>query len=157
MAGGESIRGAEDFLKLSKALKAAGQKELRNELHKAMKATAKPLLPKVRQSARDSLPKRGGLNERIAKKPYRTQVRTGAATAGVRIVGAKVDPRINQGRLVHPIFGRKGKPKPGQANTAIQAVKPGYFDEPLKESGPAVREDLIKALETFAATLIKEV
>jgi hypothetical protein len=44
----------------------------------------------------------------MAKKPYPVQTRTGAKTAGVRIVGTKVDPRINNlGRIQHPVFGRK--------------------------------------------------
>src|SRR5438874_2724411 len=104
----QSMRGAENFLKLSKALKAAGQTELRKELNKTMRDAAKPLIPKVQQAARDKLPKKNGLNERMARKSYRVQVRTGAQAAGVRIVGTKLDPRINnEGRIFHPVFGRK--------------------------------------------------
>jgi hypothetical protein len=146
-SGGSGVGGAEDFLRLSKALKAAGQTELRKELNKAMRNAAKPLLPKVRQAARDTLPKKNKLNERIAKKPFRVQTRTGANTAGVRIVGSKVDPRINEGRVYHPVFGRT----PG----VVQRVTPGYFDKTLTEHGPQVRDDLAKALDDFAETLIQ--
>lgn len=147
--GGVGVQGAEDFLRLSKALKAAGQSGLRKELNKAMRDAAKPLLPKVRAAAASTLPHRGGLAQRISKKPFRVQTRTGAQTAGVRIVGTKVDPRIDQGRVYHPVFGRK----PG----VVQSVTPGYFSKTLEESGPEVRNDLTQALEDFAGRLIKEV
>ena len=147
--GGTGVQGAEDFLRLSRALKAAGQTELRKQLNKTMRDAAKPLLPKVKAAAEANLPKKGGLNTRIAKKPFRVQTRTGASTAGVRIVGTKVDPRIDQGRVYHPVFGRS----PG----VVQQVKPGYFSETLAAEGPAVRDDLAQALEDFAGTLLREV
>jgi hypothetical protein len=140
-----STRGGDAFLRLSKRMKAAGQTELRKELHRAMRNAAKPLIPQVREAARGSLPKRGGLNERIARKPYRAQVRTGAKTAGVRIAGSKVDPRINQGRVWHPVFGRR-LPIPPQQVPAAR----GYFDDTLRGSGPAVRNELRRTLVSFA-------
>ena len=150
------VKGADDFLKLSKALKAAGQTELRKELHKAVRDAAKPLLPKVREAARRDLPKKGGLNERIAKKPYRAQARTGAQTAGVRIVGTKVDPRINQGRVAHPVFGRKGKPKNGGRNTVVQQVPQakGYFDQTLEHAGPEVQAALLALMQQWTRDLL---
>lgn len=144
------MNGADEFLALSKMLKAAGQADLRRELHKVVPAAARPLIPKVRQAARQSLPKRGGLNERIAKKPLRAQARTGVKTAGVRIVGTKVDPRINQGRVFHPVFGRK----PGVTQQVPAAE--GYFTDTLKESAPQVRAAVQKALEDFTDRMVRE-
>jgi hypothetical protein len=149
-SGGVAVKGAEDFLALSKHLKAAGQTELRKELNKAMRDAAKPLIPKVRDAARKNLPKHGGLNERIARKPLRVQTRTGATTAGVRIVGAKVDPRINEGRVYHPVFGRK----PGVVQRVRKAE--GYFDKTLAKAGPDIREDLAKALSDFTKRVLRE-
>jgi hypothetical protein len=144
------IKGTNDFLALSKALKDAGETGLRRELHAAMRQAAKPLLPKVKDAARASLPKRGGLNARIAKAPLRTQVRTGAKTAGVRIVGTKVDPRINTGRVYHPVFGRK----PGVVQQVPAAA--GYFDKTLSEGGPAVRAVLLQTLADFTDRIVRE-
>ena len=144
-----AIKGANDFLALSKKLKAAGETGLRRELNKGLQRAAKPLIPKVREAARRELPKAGGLNERIAKKPYRVQVRTGAKTAGVRVVGTKVDPRINAaGRVAHPVFGR---PK----STVVQIVPEakGYFTDTITESGPDIRAAVIGALSEFTKTL----
>jgi hypothetical protein len=145
-----SRNGANDFLALSKRLKAAGEKELRNELNKVMRSAAKPLIPKVREAARASLPKHGGLNERIAKKPFRAQTRTGAATAGVRIVGTKVDPRINdEGRVFHPVFGHK----PGVVQNVPDAK--GYFDETLSKEGPGITRDVVSALNDFRNSITR--
>lgn len=146
----KSIKGADDFLALSKRLKAAGQTELRKELHKTMRDAAKPLIPLVREAARRDLPKAGGLNERIARKPYRAQVRTGAKTAGVRIVGTKVDPRINQGRIAHPVFGRPH-------STVVQQVPEaaGYFDETLRDQGPEIRDEMREMLAAWLDRLAR--
>lgn len=147
-----SVRGTNDFLALSQALKRAGETQLRKELHKAVQAAAKPLIPKVREAAEANLPKQGGLNRRIAKKPYRVQARTGANTAGVRIVGTKVDPRINaQGRVAHPVFGRRN-------STVVQSVPEarGYFDETLSKGAVPTREAVVRALSDFADRIVRE-
>jgi hypothetical protein len=145
-----AARGARDYLAVSKALKAAGRSDLRKEFNKTIRTAAKPLIPKVRQSAREKGPKQGGLNERLAKNPYRVQTRTGANTAGVRIVGTKVDPRINDlGRIQHPVYGHK--PVVVQYDPKLK----GYFDEPLKESGPAIQADVVRAMEGFTRKLLR--
>lgn len=139
--GVQSMKGANDFLALSKRLKAAGEKGLRNELNKAMRDAAKPLIPKVRAAAAAQLPQSGGLAQRIAKKPFRAQTRTGAKTAGVRIVGTKVDPRIDEGRVFHPVFGHK----PG----VVQSVRGGYFSDTLQRENAAIRAEVLRALSDF--------
>jgi hypothetical protein len=133
MAGFDvSTRGARDFLTVSKHLKAAGETGCASSSTRRSPLAAKPLIPLVREAARRDLPKKGGLNERIAAKPYRVQARTGVNTAGVRIVGSKVDPRINdQGRIAHPVFGHK--PNVVQYDPAAK----GYFDQTLERAAPA--------------------
>jgi len=151
------IRGADEFLRLSKRLKEAGETELRKELHKAVRVAAKPLIPAVRAAGREAFPQRGGLARRMGKKPYRSQARTGARTAGVRIVGTQVDPRMNaEGRIWHPVFGRTGKPKSGGRNSVVQdvpAVK-GYFDKTLTDAAPEVRAELIRVVASFADRIV---
>lgn len=143
-----SSRGADAFLELSKRMKAAGQGQLRKELHKAVRDAAKPLLPKVREAARQEFPQRGGLAERVARKPYRTQARTGTTTAGVRITAAKMDPRLDQGRVVHPVFGRPGSKVVQQIPGAR-----GYFTETLKNEAPSIQGDIVRVLEDFTRRL----
>jgi len=149
--GGSSrrTRGADAFLKLSKQLKEAGETELRKELHKAVRQTAKPLLPKVKASARENLPTRGGMNVHYSRKPIRAQARTGAKTAGVRVVMPKTDPRVDaEGRIYHPVFGRKGK---GVVQT-VESAK-GFFSGAITDDAPQIRENLIAVLEDYAKRL----
>jgi hypothetical protein len=151
-------RGADDLLAISRRLKAAGEKELRKEFHKGLQTAAKPLIPKVREAARRDLPKHGGLNERIARKPMRAQVRTGAKTAGVRIVGTKVDPRINQGRVYHPVFGRQGRAVNGGKNSVVQTVESakGYFDETLTSNGSAIQDEVTAVMRDWTLRILRE-
>ena len=146
------VRGAEDFLKLSKALKHAGRTELRKELTSSLKRTAKPLIGKTRDEARRRLPQKGGLAKRVAKTPQRIQVRTGAKTAGVRVVVGKSNSGArgaNKGVVRHPVFGNRQV-------WVNQSVPPGWFDEPLRKSAPEVRRGLEKAIESIADKVARE-
>lgn len=144
------VRGTEQFIRLSKALKAAGETELRKELNKGMKRAAKPLIPKARAEARKRLPKRGGLADQIAKEPARVQVRTGK-NPGVRLVigkkrgGARA---ANKGLIRHPIFGTD--------RWVEQPVPPGWFDLPMQKAGPSIRDDVHQAMEDVAEKVARK-
>lgn len=144
--------GASDFVRLSKAMKAAGQGELRKELHKALRTSAKPLLPRVRQAARDRFPRKGGLNERVARRPLRIAVRTGQQTGGVSVQAPKTDPRLNAGRVWHPVYGQR---KPGVVQHVPGAV--GFFDDPLRDAAPEIRGDLQAVLRDYKRRLAAEI
>lgn len=152
------VKGAEDFLRLSKALKAAGRKQLRKDLNKGLRDAAKPLIAQTRASARDRLPKAGGLNDLVAKTPQRVQIRTGA-TAGVRIVvvqsrsGAR---RANRGILRHPVFADPNKPR-DEWTWVDQKVNSEWFDGPLREGAPLVIPRLTAAMQTVADRVVREV
>lgn len=150
MADGISTRGARDFLAVSKYLKNAGEGGLRKEFHKTVRDAAKDLPKKVKEAARQRGPKKGGLNQALAKKPVRVQTRTGAKTAGVRVVGTKVDPRINDlGRIQHPTFGHK--PTQVQYDPALK----GYFDDTMTKEGPAATANVSRAMEEWTRRLLR--
>lgn len=145
------VRGAEDFLKLSKALKAAGRTELRRELNKRMRRAARPLIPLARDEARRVLPHAGGLAEQVAHAPMRVQVRTGTQTAGVRIVvgrdrsGARA---ANQGVIRHPVFGNRER-------WVDQAVPPHWFDGAMARNAPHVRPEILRAVESVMQEIVR--
>ena len=146
------LLGADQFLALSKALKHAGRTELRKELNTGMRRAAKPLIPKTRAEALKRLPQRGGLAKQVAKEPQRVQVRTGARTAGVRIVVGKKSGGArgaNRGVVRHPVFGNRER-------WVDQKVPAGWFDEPLQDSAPAVRPELEKAIQRVADQVVRE-
>jgi hypothetical protein len=157
----QSDAGARAFYELSKRLKevgGTGKGSLRNEMQKALKRAAKPLPQAVKAAAREQLPKGGGLNDRVAKRTPTVSTRTGATTAGVRIQDKKTDPRMSdQGRIPHPVFGRRGKAKNGGRNFVIQVAPKvqGYFDETLREKAPDVRQAVVDVLADYAKQIAR--
>lgn len=152
MADDFEIRGADQFLRLSKALKDAGRTEMRKELNAGLRKAAKPLIAKTRAEALRRLPQGGGLAGQVAKEPQRVQVRTGAKTAGVRVVvgnkggGARA---ANKGVIRHPVFGNRGV-------WVNQSVPAGWFDEPIKAEVPAIRRELEQVLIGIADQVVRE-
>lgn len=145
------VRGADEFLKLSKALKQAGKTELRKQLNKGMKDAAKPLIPLTRQAARDRLPRRGGLAAQVARTPQRVQVRTGAATAGVRLVVGKTGSGArgaDQGVIRHPTFGHRDR-------WVSQKVDAGWFTETILHNKHRVLPEVKKAMERVVAEVVR--
>lgn len=152
MADDFEVRGADQFLALSKALKHAGRTELRKGLNKGVKQAAKPLIPKARAQAIARLPQGGGLARQVSKEPMRIQTRTGQFTAGVRVVVGKKQggaQMANRGFIRHPVFGNR-------ENWVGQEVRPGWFDDTMKASTPDVRRELMDAMEAIAQQVVRE-
>jgi hypothetical protein len=143
------VRGAEDFLKLSKALKAAGRGDLRKALNKGIRDATKPLVKRTR-AATDRLPSSGGLAARVRAAPQRVQTRTGS-DPGVRITAGKPGTGAygaDTGTVRHPVFG-------GSAFVS-QAVPPGWFSETLAGSADEVLPEIEKAMQTVVERIVKE-
>lgn len=143
------IRGADEFLRLSKALKAAGRTELRKELNKRIKAAAKPSIKAVKDAARSGLPQRGGAGVHFARKTATAVTRTGN-DPGVRVRFAKADERLDtQGRLTHPVFGRRP--------SVVQQIRPGILSAGFQESAPKVRSDIEAAIQSVVDDIVRGV
>lgn len=54
--------------------------------------------------------------------------------------------RMNDGRLRHPLFGRRGHWYP-------QAVTPGWWDKAMAKGEEGVRRELTKAIDEVARSL----
>lgn len=142
------IKGADQLARLSKQLRDAGAKDLQRELAQGINRALKPMKEDIRQSALDSLPKRGGFAAAIAGSKLRTRRRTGRV-AGVRVVAE------NRFSLYHPDRGEvrhrvKGKPA---AQWPVQRIQPGWWTRPTEGSAPAVRKELLAALDAVAKKL----
>lgn len=149
------VEGADKFLAVSKALKAAGQTELRKELNKNIRDEIKPLIGKTRAAARRDLPKAGGLADIVAKAPQRVQVRTGEKTAGARLVvgkrrgsGARA---ANVGKIKHPVFGNRNR----WVEQKIDSE--GWFDKTLEAEAPAILPAVERAIESVAEKIARSV
>jgi len=140
MAGAEALRD------VAKDVRRVGDKSIRRELNRALRAATKPAIAETRQYARENLPKRGHLNERVARSKFRTKIRTGA-NPSVRVTATGMDARLDtQGRDRHPVFGNRKV-------WVQQKVKPGWFDVPMRRGARHVREELVDSIDRIANEL----
>lgn len=141
-----------NFQRASKALKAAGDKQLRRELHKGVKKAARPLIGQAKAAARQQLPKAGGLNKRVAGSPMRTKVSTGRNRYGVRIEVVGVRGRAarasNRGMIRHPVYGNRER-------WVNQRVPKGWFDSTMRASAPAVRKEVQAAIDRTLREIVR--
>lgn len=131
------VRGAEQLLALSRALKEAGDKDLQRELSKGLNRAVKPLKAKIRESAL-TLPKRGGLAAQVAAVKLST--RRPNAKKGLRVIGTGRFSlyHIDQGIIRHG----KGHQE--------QATAPGWWTKPTEALAPTVRAEVEAAMDAVA-------
>lgn len=144
------LRGADDFLKLSKALKNAGQKDLRRELHKGLQDAAREIIPLARAAAREELPQTGGMNEAVAKARMRVKVSTGR-DPGVSIVAGRPGSGARGaefGRIRHPVFGNRDV-------WVSQSVPAHWLTGTISRSRHLVIPKLEAALERVARKVVE--
>lgn len=146
------VTGAAQLANLSKALKAAGQGQLRRELLRGIRQATAPAKSTIPQSARDKLPRRGGLNEYIAtglKVTSRSSL--SGAEARVRIV-ATDPPRhdiqaLDRGVVRYPVFGNRQVWR-------SHPVEPGFFTDPCVALAPGARQQIAAARDRVLRSLI---
>lgn len=95
---------------LAKRLKEAGLIGIRKQMLADLRKAAAPMRRDLKNQALEDLPKGGGMNQFVARKPIRTSVRTGIRTAGVSLrysgPGRYSD---NSGGWRHPVFGHRDR------------------------------------------------
>ena len=140
------LRGAEQLVALAKRLKAA-PKELRSELYRGINRAAKPLKNDVKASARKRLPRKGGLNKKIAGTKIATKRRVSGDSAGVRLVGTSGYDigSINRGRIRHLTYGHKP--------WVNQVVPKGFWTDPLVAGAPKVQAEVQDVMDTITKQL----
>lgn len=139
------IRGAEQLAALSKKLKAAGNRELQQELSHGILQAVKPVITAARESARSTLPRRGGLAARVANSSIRTMSPGGARFSGVRLQAKNQYSlgRLDRGINRHPVYGNRRV-------WVTQKVTPGWWTKPTKEAAPQARAQVEQAMQRVA-------
>jgi hypothetical protein len=143
--------GAEQFAALSRRLKEAGETGLQRELRKALTEAAKPITQEIRDAAnlRRYMPNRYA--DTLAADITVSTVQRGSIRApGVRIAArGRVKKRkvvqLNEGILVHPVFGDREDWK-----FQLRGMRSGFFDDPCNRSGPQVRDKILAAMHETA-------
>lgn len=115
MADDVDIRGLDDLVRVTKALKAAGDegKGLRKELYKGLNRATGPARKDLNASVPPTFPEGGGLAALMAERArFNVSTRTGLRTTGVRLVARGKGRRTLQtasqrGTIRHPVFGNR--------------------------------------------------
>lgn len=143
------IRASRDLLALAQRLKEA-DRPLRNELLRRVRTAGQAAIPDVRKSALETLPRRGGLAERVAGQVYRVQASYAGAGTRVRIAGQgmKELDDIDAGRLRHPVWGNR-------TVWRQQSVKPGFFSETIRRRTPKIRTEIERGMAEVAHMIEK--
>ena len=87
-------------------LRAAGERNIRLAMVRNLRAAAQPIIPLLQESARDSLPKAGGLNEAVAAQKPKVVIRTTGRSAGVSIRSKVRGNYTDTGQWRHPVFSK---------------------------------------------------
>jgi hypothetical protein len=141
------IDGVEKLAVVARRLRETGDKGLRAEMYRGLRRASKPLIADTREYARKTLPKRGGLAERVARSKFKVSVRGAGRNPGVRITATGLDTRLDtQGRDRHPVFGNREV-------WVQQKVKPHWFEIPMRAGAPKVRRELDQVVTDVARKL----
>lgn len=157
MSGDFEVTGAGDFLRLSKALKAAGHGELRKALHKGLRDVVNDVKPQAATALADALPRRLRGKGQAVKQAV--QVKTGR-DAGVSVavrygkagrgIGAANAQSINRdGKFRHRVFGSDRWVSQGTGGA-------GWFDKTYTNAAPEMRRALEKVLQDVADEIVRK-
>jgi len=138
---------------LARALKNAEEKVLLRELRKGVRTPLLALLPKIEESARQKIPKRGGFQAKfIPSLRLRVQQRNTGRYPGVRLVAnypGRIS-RIDQGFLRHPIFPDTETKTRDEWDWLSQKIPAGFFTDPIKADLAEVRASVEDAMDRVA-------
>jgi hypothetical protein len=101
------VNGEKQLAELGARLQGAGAVGIRTAVRAQIRLAAKPLIPIIQRSARESLPKAGRMNEFVAKRRPRTSVKLGPRVQSVRITYKGKGAPSDVGPWRHPVFGNR--------------------------------------------------
>jgi hypothetical protein len=140
VAGDFTIRGADEFKKLSADLKAAGRKDLRSELFKGINRAAKPLRAAAKDGAAKGLPQRGGLAASVSKGLRITVSKTTGRNPGIRLKGVRGNYGLTE-MDDGTIYSRR------------QQITPKWWTDALEAEAPAVVTEIERAVDDIRRQL----
>jgi hypothetical protein len=141
----ERANGANEIRRVAEACRRLGtDRTIVNQMSREIRKQAGPVVRQaVRENARALLPKRGGLNEWVARASIRIAVLRGADTAGVTVrVGrnsqtGRADLKgLDAGTVRHPTFGNRKR-------WATTSVSEGVISDAITEEGADVVEQAV--------------
>ena len=136
--------------RIAAELRVAGERDIRLELVRTLRAEAQPLKSAVQDAALSKLPRSGGLAAREAAA-VQVQVLTSARNAGVRLRNRRIGAfQTDKGYVRHPMFGRRDR---GQWVTQEIRGSDGWWSVTLAKKTPAVSAALNATINRISAKI----
>lgn len=132
-------------------LKAAGAVGVRASMIKQLRAAARPVAEDIQDSARESLPKRGGMNVYIANRKPTIAVRATGRRAGVSIKYSGPGRFSNQSGWRHPVFGHRDRK---WAETTVPAAE-GWWERGGRRGTLAAQVEMRAVLTEVGAEIMR--
>lgn len=132
-------------------LKVAGARGVRTAMIRQLRAAAKPVAEDIQDSARESLPRRGGMNEYVAARKPKVSVRTTGRQAGVSIKYSGPGRYSDQSGWRHPVFGHKDRK---WAETTVPSAE-GWWERGGRKGTPAARIAMRAVLDEVAVEIMR--
>lgn len=132
-------------------LKAAGAVGVKTSMTRRLRAAAGPVPDIMSRSAQASLPRRGGLNEVVAGRKPKIQVRTTGRNAGVIVRYSGPGRYTDQASWRHPVFGHKDR------KWAVTSYAPAgeWWERGQDEARPLVMAEMRGVLDDVAAEIMR--
>lgn len=132
-------------------LRAAGATGVKTSMVRQLRAAAKPVAADIQDSAREALPKKGGINELVANRKPTISVRTTGRLAGVTIKYSGPGRYSNQSGWRHPVFGHRGRK---WATTTVPAAE-GWWERGGEKGTPEAQVAMRGVLDEVAAEIMR--
>jgi hypothetical protein len=141
------ITGGEDFARVAKRLKDAGDRELTRELNKAVREAMAPARRAMEQSLDQNLPHRGGFDRKLRGE---VKFRIVRRANGLRLTTShRYQLRlIDQGRVRHPLFADRG-------HWYTTTIEPGVLTKPFEENADQARQKIGEATDRVARKIAR--
>ncbi len=152
------VEGADKLREIARALRQLADKELNKDFYKRLNKLVKPLKKSVMDDLKSFLPNRYA-EELSRDLKVTTQRRTSRTRPGITMVakarsrsrgGVRDIASLNRGRLRHPLFGNRGW-------WYDQPVKPGFFDEPIREDQQMIAGQIEELLDEVAVEITRKI
>lgn len=146
------LRGTEQLITLTRRLKEASDRGLQKEFRKGIANALKPLRTKLPISAREVLPHRGGLNQKVAKSKFTISRKASSREEGLRLIAknAYSIAKMDEGEVRHPVIQRNPRTR---RIWVKQQITPGWATRVLEAELPEARAEIERAMERIIATI----
>jgi hypothetical protein len=149
-----SSNGSRDLAIVAARLRASGDRGLRLQALRGLRASTAPFVAAARANARERLPRGGGLNELAATQKIAPVVRMGGRNPSVRVRSADgLRNATNAGWIRHKTFGEWRKNTPTQRIPGAR----GWWDDAVKSAAPQARAQMEAAMRAVMYEIVTRV